>query len=79
MNNIINYQIIDAIDSSIYWKDLSGEYLGCNEYMAKLAGKNRDEIIGKTDFSLPWKDQADQLRKFDLLVSDNQKRYERAR
>ena len=44
-------QIIDAVDVSIYWKDLSGKYIGCNKYMEQMSGMNRDEIIGNTDYA----------------------------
>lgn len=76
MTQILDNQIIDAIDASIYWKDLSGKYLGCNEYMAKMAGLDRCEIIGNTDYLLPWKEQANKIREIDLLVIANRKKYE---
>jgi PAS domain S-box-containing protein len=72
---IMDYQIIDAIDASIYWKDLSGKYLGCNKYMEKMAGLSRDEILGNTDEALPWKNNAKQIQKIDQLVVANNKKY----
>ena len=68
--------IIDSIGASIYWKDLSVKYLGCNEYMAQITGMNPDQIIGKTDYCFSWKAQADKLRAIDLLVATNRKKYE---
>ena len=63
------YKIIDALDISIYWKDLEGRYLGCNQYMLDMNGfKSRDEIIGKTDEECIWKDQASRLREVDQTV-----------
>ncbi|MBP9742559.1 MAG: hypothetical protein KBD37_04290 [Burkholderiales bacterium] len=57
------YQIIDIIPASIYWKDKNGYYLGCNEYVVKMAGmSNKSDIIGKTDYELPWKTIADHTR-----------------
>lgn len=47
----IDYQILDAVEASIYWKDLDGRYLGCNKYMANIVGLSTQEIIGQTDFS----------------------------
>jgi tRNA-dependent cyclodipeptide synthase len=75
-DNMIDYQIIDAVDSSIYWKDLSGKYLGCNKYMTTMIGKSRDEIIGSTDYLLPRKDQANAIREIDLLVVSKREQYE---
>lgn len=72
----INYQIIDALNASVYWKDINGKYLGCNDYMAKMAGLSREQIIGNTDYYLPWKDQANKIREIDLLVINSCKKYE---
>ncbi len=68
-------QIIDAVDVSVYWKDLSGKYLGCNKYMEQMSGMNRDEIIGNTDYNLPWKDQANKIKEIDDLVITSRKQY----
>jgi tRNA-dependent cyclodipeptide synthase len=73
---MIDDQIINAVEASIYWKDLSGKYLGCNEYMGKMSGVNRNQIIGNTDFCLPWKDQANKIREVDQLVVTNRKKYQ---
>lgn len=73
---MIDDQIINAVEASIYWKDLSGKYLGCNEYMEKMSGVNRNQIIGNTDFCLPWKDQANKIREVDQLVVTNRKKYQ---
>jgi two-component system aerobic respiration control sensor histidine kinase ArcB len=58
--------IIKTLPGSVYWKNTEGVYLGCNDAMLKMAGTN--EVIGKTDFDLPWKEQAPQIRKNDLDV-----------
>jgi len=45
----------DNISKFLFWKDKNSVFLGCNESFAKYAGLNKkDEIIGKTDFDLPW-------------------------
>jgi two-component system aerobic respiration control sensor histidine kinase ArcB len=63
------YSIIDAVDASIYWKDLRGRYLGCNQYMLNMAGlAKRSDIIGKKDIDLPWRDFAKELKRIDKLV-----------
>ncbi|OGO92404.1 MAG: hypothetical protein A3F41_00340 [Coxiella sp. RIFCSPHIGHO2_12_FULL_44_14] len=61
--------LLDVTPSSIYWKDLNGIYLGCNHTMLALVGiSSIDEIIGKTDYDLPWKLSADELRRNDRLA-----------
>ena len=52
--------ILDHIPLPVYWKDNSSRYLGCNGEFAKIAGlTDPSELIGKTDYELPWKDIAD--------------------
>ncbi|CAL7961549.1 hypothetical protein GAMM_240007 [Gammaproteobacteria bacterium] len=68
------YKILDVLPVSVYWKDTSGVYLGCNEYMCKLTGLKRADIIGKTDYDLAWKDAADAIRKVEQdVMRDNLK------
>ncbi len=48
----------------IYWKDLEGTYQWSNDTQAIALGLiSGKDIIGKSDFDLPWKNQAMQLRK----------------
>lgn len=61
--------IISLVPAHVYWKDLNGKYLGCNDQQAKMAGfKSRDDIIGKTDFDMPWKAAAEAVQAMDKLV-----------
>jgi two-component system aerobic respiration control sensor histidine kinase ArcB len=53
----------------LYWKDLNSVYLGCNDEFARLAGLNdRQEVKGKTDFDLIWKDRASSYVAIDQEV-----------
>ena len=64
--------IISHLPGSVYWKDRNGVYLGCNDFVVKMAGaKNRFDIIGKTDYELPWKDYADELKEIDESIMEN--------
>jgi two-component system, OmpR family, aerobic respiration control sensor histidine kinase ArcB len=61
--------VLKHIPVSVYWKDKDGVYLGCNEYMAHLAGvESSAQIIGKTDYDMPWHKEADALRDADKKV-----------
>lgn len=61
--------IISLMPGHVYWKDLNGVFQGCNDLQAKSAKlSSRKEIIGKTDYDMPWKEQADILRVYDLEV-----------
>ncbi|MCF8371111.1 MAG: PAS domain S-box protein [Bacteroidales bacterium] len=66
-------QIIEGIMNSIpirvFWKDLNLVYLGCNKAFAADAGfPNRQDIIGKDDYQMCWRDQAELYRNDDREV-----------
>jgi PAS domain S-box-containing protein len=47
--------VMDTVQQSIFWKDTEGRYLGCNRVFANAVGlSDPAEIVGKTDFDLPW-------------------------
>ena len=61
--------LLAPIAGNHWWKDVNGVYLGCNETFIKSLGLNsRSEVIGKTDYELPWADTADILVKNDHEV-----------
>ena len=63
-------QILNTTPQSIFWKDINGIYLGCNQVFAQAAGLAApDRIVGKTDFDLPWpRQEADAYRADDREV-----------
>ncbi len=61
--------IINAIPVRVFWKDKNLVYLGCNAVFARDAGfANPKDIIGKDDFQMGWRDQADKYRGDDRQV-----------
>ena len=68
-------ELVNQLPAAIFWKDKNSVFLGCNQYFASLAGlTSPKEIIGKTDYDLPWgKHEADQYRKDDQEVMQNKK------
>lgn len=47
--------ILNSVPQSIFWKDLNSIYQGCNRVFAQRAGIiELEDIVGKTDFDLPW-------------------------
>ncbi|MFT3831441.1 MAG: PAS domain S-box protein [Opitutaceae bacterium] len=49
--------LVDSIPDLVFFKDLAGAYLGCNPPFAALAGRPREEIVGRTDrevFPAQW-------------------------
>jgi PAS domain S-box-containing protein len=64
--------IISHIPHFVFWKDRDSVYLGCNEAFAKSAGvESPDDIIGKTDYDLVWKENADSYRQYDRQIMES--------
>lgn len=62
-------QVIGSLPARVFWKDRDSHYLGCNTLFANDAGFSRpEELIGKIDYELPWKDQAASYRSDDIAV-----------
>lgn len=61
--------IINNIPARVFWKDTDSRYLGCNNLFLKDASlQNESEIIGKSDYDMVWKEQADLYRTDDATV-----------
>ena len=59
--------IINAIPVRVFWKDKNLVYLGCNAVFARDAGfADPKDIIGKDDYQMGWRDQAEKYRGDDL-------------
>lgn len=64
--------IINNLPGAVYWKDLEGRYMGCNKFVATMAGfNNPEDMIGKTDYDLCWKEFAQEWRILDNKVIDH--------
>ena len=47
--------VLDTFPLSVFWKDCQSVYLGCNQNFLQAANlTSTTEIIGKTDYDLPW-------------------------
>lgn len=62
-------EILFHVPCPIFWKDLTGVFLGCNKLFLPISGLNNyDDLIGKTDIELPWKKFTDEYAKDDQYV-----------
>ena len=71
-------QIVDTIPQSVFWKDRDSVYLGCNIVFAQLAGvPHPRDIVGKTDFDLPWLPEESQAYRRDdrIVMESNRPKY----
>lgn len=66
--------IIQTVPLRIFWKDRNLNYLGCNDLFARDAGfEHAEQMIGKSDFEMGWKDQAELYRGDDFRVIESGK------
>lgn len=66
--------VIDNIPRAVFWKDKELRFQGANRIFAQVAGvRTPRELVGLTDFDMPWKDHADAYRKDDLAVMESRK------
>jgi PAS domain S-box-containing protein len=64
--------IINAIPVRVFWKDKDLVYLGCNAAFARDAGfADAKDIIGKDDYQMEWRDQAEMYRESDRHVIES--------
>ena len=63
--------ILNNIPLCVFWKDRTSTYLGSNTLFAQAAGvQNLQDLIGKTDYELAWKDTAELYRADDRMVME---------
>ncbi|MDX8380505.1 MAG: response regulator [Ghiorsea sp.] len=66
--------VIDSLPDLVFYKDLQGVYLGCNQSCADLLGlEYKNDIVGKTDADLCNKNLAEMFRKADQEVLQDNK------
>jgi PAS domain S-box-containing protein len=66
--------IIDNIPRAVFWKDKELRFQGCNRIFADVAGlKSPRDLVGKTDYEMPWKEHGDAYREDDQQVMNSRK------
>jgi len=60
--------VIEIMAGNYWWKDIHGVYKGFNHALLNHLGVTREEVVGHTDYDLPWANTADELVKNDQLV-----------
>lgn len=64
--------IIDHAPIRVFWKDRNLNYLGCNNLFARDAGlAHQEDIVGKSDFEMVWRNEAEQFRSDDRAVMES--------
>lgn len=63
--------VLNHLPQTIFWKDRNLVFLGCNERFARDAMlPSPAQVVGKTDYDMPWLPQADLYRADDRRVID---------
>lgn len=52
-------KIIDALPTPIFYRDLNGVYLMCNDAHVKFTGRTKEQIIGKSVYEIHTREMAD--------------------
>ncbi|MEH1815101.1 MAG: PAS domain S-box protein [Nostoc sp.] len=60
--------VLDTFPQSVFWKDRQSRFIGCNPAFIRHSQLTADEIIGKTDFELPWANLAHLYCADDMMV-----------
>lgn len=64
--------VIESVPIRVFWKDRESRYLGCNTQFAQDAGLSMPEqLVGKTDFDMGWRDQAGLYQQDDRRVMES--------
>lgn len=72
LKNISAIEAFNLLPSHIYWKDKNNCYLGCNAQLAQELGFTQTgDIVGKTDYDLFTKKEADQFSANDLRIMNS--------
>ncbi|BAY89104.1 MULTISPECIES: PAS domain S-box protein [unclassified Tolypothrix] len=71
-NQILLQVVMDSLPIAIFWKDRNCRYMGCNRQLLLDSGHSSiQEIIGKTDFEMVWREQAALYQADDRLVMES--------
>lgn len=61
--------IIEQLPINVYWKNVEGVLLGCNQTTLDSFGiSSKEDYVGKTDYAFFCQEEADNLRRLDLEV-----------
>ncbi|MBZ0106380.1 MAG: PAS domain-containing protein [Sulfuricella denitrificans] len=64
--------VVENAPVRVFWKDVELRYLGCNAAFAHDAGmRSPEELVGKDDFQMGWREQAERYRADDRRVMDS--------
>ncbi|MBF0376674.1 MAG: PAS domain-containing protein [Desulfamplus sp.] len=63
--------LLNSMYDIVFFKDINGVYLGCNKSFADHVGRSVEDIVGKTDYDLYTKEEADAFRLNDKKMLES--------
>jgi PAS domain S-box-containing protein len=75
-SEMLYQSLIEALPQCIFRKDLEGRYVYVNHRFATLFGMKPDEILGKNDFDVNPRPEAEKYRRDDQWVVTHEKVFE---
>ncbi|MDW7733627.1 MAG: PAS domain S-box protein, partial [Methanolobus sp.] len=57
--------LLETIPAPVFYKDVSGKYIGCNRAFEEFVGKSRENIIGKTVYDMGPREIAEKYEDMD--------------
>jgi PAS domain S-box-containing protein len=60
--------IIDESPDLVFYKDINGIMMGCNQALCRIIGMSRNEIIGRTDYDLFPREKAEHFIRRDGMI-----------
>ncbi len=70
--NALLTAVINTSPLRIFWKNRDLQYLGCNlAFVADAGKKSPEDIIGRDDYQMPWREQAELYRGDDRQVMES--------
>ncbi len=72
LRNLLDFRqtLIDAIPNPVFYKDVDGKYIGCNEAFAALVGVPKEEVVGRSVYEVAPQDLANLWREKDQELFD---------
>ncbi len=70
-NHELLHSVTESMDDAISYKGLDFKYIGCNRHFSDLTGLSSEEVVGKDDYELFNRIEADHFREIDIQLLNN--------
>ncbi|WP_094228705.1 PAS domain S-box protein [Methanolobus psychrotolerans] len=71
-NPVFVEALLETIPEPVFYKDISGKYIGCNRAFEEFTGKPKEEIIGRTVYDMGPRELAEKYENMDRKLFEQQ-------